>query len=191
MIESETYAFPTLPDYLAPEIKLVFVGINPAVYAVQKGHYFARPSNRFWPAFSRSKLSLHIRNALGRDRLTPEDDVRLLSFGIGFTDVVKLPTCNASELMKADYQEWTPRLLARLYRYKPKVACFHGVTGYGAFARQVLGEPRAAIDLGLQSRTLGDTKIFVVPNPSGANAHFTMEDQIGWYDRLADYLEWQ
>ncbi|MGI5838010.1 MAG: mismatch-specific DNA-glycosylase [Chloroflexota bacterium] len=188
MIDPERYPFPTLPNYLSPNLKLVFVGINPAVYAVQKGHYFARPSNRFWPAFSRSRLSLPIRTALGRDRLIPEDDNRLPAFGIGFTDVVKRPTRNASELTPADYQEWAPKLLSRLHEYSPKVACFHGVTGYGAFARYVLGEPKSTIQLGIQSRRLGDTRLFVVPNPSGANAHFTLADQTDWYDRLADYL---
>lgn len=185
----ETYGFPTLPDHLEARLDLVFVGINPAIYAVQKGHYFARPSNRFWPAFSRSRLSAPIRAALRRDRLIPSDDAMLVRFGIGFTDVVKVPTTSASELRPSDYAEWTPRLLARLTAYRPLVACFHGVTGYRAFVRYGLNETQDDWPLGLQPRRLGDTSIFVAPNPSGANAHFRIEDQIAWYDRLAEVLE--
>lgn len=186
----EQYPFPTLRDYLAPGLRLLFVGINPAVYAVQRGHYFARRTNRFWPAFSGSRLSEPVRAALGRRRLLPEDDALLLPFGIGFTDVVKVPTSNASELRPADFQEWAPRLLERLGEYRPRVACFHGVTGYGAFLRYALGGARVGLQLGLQPEQLEGVRLFVVPNPSGANAHYRLEDQIHWYDRLAEQLEY-
>lgn len=190
MSEPESYPFATLPDYLAPGLRLVFVGINPAIYAVQRGHYFARSTNRFWPAFSRSRLSLPVRQALGRDTLRPEDDGALLAFGIGFTDVVKIPSRNVSELRPSDYQEWSPRLLKRLEIYRPRAACFNGVTGYGAFARYVLGDPPSTrYQLGPQPRRLGRTHLYVVPSPSPANAHFTPKDQVEWYDRLADYLD--
>jgi double-stranded uracil-DNA glycosylase len=182
------YSFGTLPDYLAPGLRLVFAGINPSIYSVQRGHYFARPSNRFWPAFSRSRLSEPVRAGIGRDRLVPEDDGLLLRHGIGFTDVVKRPTPNAAGLDPADYLEWTPRLLEKLDRYRPLVACFHGVTGYGAFTLYALGEPKARPELGPQQRTIGTVRVYVVPNPSAANAHFRIEDQVLWYDRLADYL---
>lgn len=200
MDEPESYPFHTLPDYLAPGLRLVFVGLNPGSYSVARGHYFARSTNRFWTAFSRSKLTAPIRSTLGRDHLGPEDDSRLLEFGIGFTDVVKRPTANASELTRADYQEWAPRLKERLERYHPAVACFHGVTGYGAFLRYAMGEERPHPKLGPQPIALGEaapepasnarglTRIFVVPNPSPANAHFTPADQVVWYDHLADYL---
>ena len=98
---SEPYAFSTLPDYLAQRLVLVFVGINPGLYSVERGHYFARPTSRFWRAFSRSTLSTRIRARLGRDVLGPEDDARLLAFGIGFTDVVKVPSRNAAGLRSA------------------------------------------------------------------------------------------
>jgi len=204
MDQEEVYPFHTLPDYLATGLRLVLVGLNPGTYSVQKGHYYARSTNRFWPAFSRSRLSLPIRTALGRDILTPEDDATLLSFGIGFTDVVKRSSGNASELTSTDYQEWAPRLKGRLERYHPAVACFHGVTGYGAFLRCAIGEPKPHPQLGPQPLTLGGpmsaansvqqpqdqgtTRIFVVPNSSPANAHFTPADQTTWYDRLADFL---
>lgn len=185
----QAYAFPTLPDYLSPGMNLVFVGINPSVISVQQGHYFARKTSRFWPAFSRSRLSAPIRAALGVDVLGPEHDATLLRFGIGFTDVVKRPSGNASQLKPAEYQEWAPYLLQRLARFEPRVACFHGVTGYRPFARFALGVNAAGRELGPQPERTGSTRLFVVPNPSPANAHATPAIQAEWYDRLAGFLD--
>ena len=134
---------PTLPDYLLSGLRIVFVGINPGLLSVRRGHYFARRSNRFWPAFSRSRLSEPIRAALGRDQLTPEDDALLPNFAIGFTDVVKRPTANAGELRPEEFVDGVPRLLAALETCKPAVACFHGLTGYRPFARHALRTTRS------------------------------------------------
>lgn len=183
------YSFRTLPDYLRAHLRLVFVGINPGLYSVERGHYFARTTSRFWPAFSRSALSASVRAALGRTVLGPEDDRRLLRFGIGFTDVVKVPSRNVAALRPGDFRTWAPRLLHRLERCRPGTACFHGVTAYRAFARYALDEVRSDWPLGAQSLTVGGTHVFVVPNPSPANAHFRIEDQVRWYDRLAEFLE--
>ena len=128
----ERYPFATLPDLLAPNLRLVFVGINPSIYSVERGRYFARKLNRFWTAFSRSALSAEIRTALGREMLVPEDDEALLEHGIGFTDLVKLPSRNVSELRPADFQEWAPRLLTRLERYRPTVGCCPQSNGISA-----------------------------------------------------------
>ena len=184
---SNAYDFETLPDYLAPNLELVFIGINPGIFSVRKGHYFARGTTRFWPAFSASKLSAQIRNALGVQVLRPEHDSTFPRFGIGFTDVIKRPTANVSELDRREFEEWTPRLLNKLRRYKPRVACFHGLTGYRPFLKFGLkqaGQP----SLGAQQQVVGGTRLFVVPNPSGANAHFTVADQTAWYDRLAEFV---
>lgn len=183
------YPFPTLRDLMAPGMRLVFVGINPSVYAVERGHYFARKTNRFWPAFSRSRLSLPAREALGVESLGPEDDTALLDLGIGFTDVVKRPSSNASQVRPADFEEWAPLLRDRLAHHRPAVACFHGLMGYRPFLRYGLGRTRVAPALGAQEERIGDTRVFVVPNPSPANAHFTPADQAAWYDRLADFLD--
>ena len=179
----------TLPDLLEPNLRLVFVGINPSSYSARAGHYFARRSNRFWPAFSRSRLSLPLRAALGRDALGPEDDHLLPRFGVGFTDVVKRPTANAAELRPADYQRGVPELLARLARFEPRAVCFHGVTGFRPVLRYGLARTMHEIALGPQPVRLGIIPVFVVPNPSPANAHFTLEDQIAWYDRLDEWLD--
>lgn len=180
------FAVHTLPDRLAPNLPLVFVGINPSTYAVQRGHYFARRQNRFWPALSVSRLGRPICERLGVDRLEPHHDEILPLHGIGLTDVVKDPSPNVSTLTPEQFRTWAPRLLERLQ--SPRVVCFQGLTGYRPFLQHALHlDPRAAT-LGLQAVRLDGARVFVVPNPSGANAHFRLEDQVAWYDRLADLL---
>ncbi len=178
----------TLPDLLAPGLDLVFVGINPSTYSVERGHYFSRKTNRFWPAFSRSRLSERARAALGVAALGPEHDRALLAHGIGFTDVVKLATGNAGDIPPTAFVESAPQLLRRLRRFSPRVACFHGLTGFRPFLRLGLAIDRREAALGPQPELIGDTRLFVVPNPSPANAHFTPADQTAWYDRLAAFL---
>jgi double-stranded uracil-DNA glycosylase len=183
------YPFETLPDYLAHGMRLLLVGINPSVYSTKLGRYFARKTSRFWPAFSRSRLSREVRAALGRDELGPDDDARLLAFGIGFTDVVKVPSANASQVSPSLFAEWAPILRQRIERVQPGVAAFQGVTAYRAFERYALGVPKSVAVLGPQDTRIGRTRLFVVPNPSPANAHVRPADQVDWYDRLADFLD--
>jgi double-stranded uracil-DNA glycosylase len=178
----------TLPDLLNDALDVVFVGINPGLYSAAQGHYFARRTNRFWPAFSRSVLSQKARLGLGLPALGPEHDAALLAYGFGFTDVVKRPTGNAAELSPGEFAAGAPLLLDKLARYRPLVACFHGLTGYRPFARAVFPEEEGILALGSQPQGIGKTRLFVVPNPSPANAHFTPADQTGWYDRLAQFL---
>lgn len=177
----------TLPDYLRSGLDLVFVGINPGLYSAARGHYFARKTSRFWPAFSASKLSAKMRRGLDVAVLTPEHDSLLTRFGIGITDVVKRPSANAGELDPAEFAFWAPKLLRKIRRYVPKVACFHGLTAFRPFLKLALKSDRVPT-LGAQAETIGATRLFVVPNPSPANAHFTLADQTGWYDRLAELL---
>jgi len=184
----ERYPFRTLPDYLRPGLDLVFVGINPGLYSVKQGHYFARATSRFWPALSASKLSEPMRRAFGVAGLRPEHDAELPRFGIGFTDVVKRPSANAGDLQARDYEKWAPRLLERLVRCRPRVACFHGLTAYRPFLALALGCADREPVLGSQPEVVGTTRLYVVPNPSPANAHFTLAEQTAWYNRLADFL---
>lgn len=178
----------TLPDLLAPKLDLLFVGINPSLYSVQQGHYFARSQNRFWPAFSRSLLSQPIRIALGREQLTPGDDHLLPRFGVGFTDVVKRPTASAAQLTSSDYRAGIPILLDKLTQTAPRIVCFHGMTGYRRVARNAFGRQERPAELGVQPERLGESTIFVVPNPSPANAHYSLDDLVAWYDRLHEQL---
>jgi len=177
----------TLPDLLRRDLDVVFVGINPSVYSAERGHYFARGSNRFWPCISRSTLTQRARAGLGVDVLGPLNDRALLGYGIGFTDLVKRPTPKASDLTRAELAAGVDALLRKIARYRPRIACFHGVTGY-RFVHTMLTGKIAAVELGLQAARVGATRLYLVPNPSGANAHFSREDQTRWYDALAGEL---
>lgn len=178
----------TLPDLLRDGLDVVFVGINPSVFSATRGHYFARPTNRFWPAFSRSRLSLTARRALGVPVLTPQHDRALLDHGFGFTDLVKRATARAADIPPREFNAGIAELTAKLERHRPRLACFHGVTGYRPVHLRLAPDAASPL-LGLQEVTLGATRLFVVPNPSGANAHATPAEQARWYDRLAELLD--
>src|SRR5262249_48908927 len=178
----------TLPDYLEPKLDVVFIGINPGLYSVQKGHYFARGTTRFWRALSASKLSVPIRLVINVETLRRDHDLELLRFGIGFTDLVKRPTANVSNLSPSEFKQWAPVLVKKLQTYKPRVACFHGLMGFRPFAKCVFNLAGSPLH-GPQAPTIGTTRLFGVPNPIGSNAHFTTVDQTMWYDRLAEFLE--
>ena len=162
----------TLPDYLKEGLDIIFVGLNPSAYSARVGHYFANPRNRFWTAFNRSGLV--------KAELSAAQDGTLLDHGIGFTDLVKRPTPQASELTSEDYLQGAPVLKGKLERYRPLVACFHGLTAYRQYLRYGEGV-KAKPELGLQERTIGGSKVFVIPNPSPANARFSVEDLANWY----------
>ena len=173
----------TLPDLLAPGLKLVFVGLNPSEYSAREGHYFANPRNRFWSAFNRSAL---LPPAVGRE-CTPVDDTELQGHGIGFTDVVKRPSPQSNALKAADYRRWAPLLREKLLQCQPGLACFHGLMAYRAYLQYAEGE-KAAPELGLQTYSIGTSRVFVVPNPSPANAKYSVDDLVSWYDEVAATL---
>lgn len=181
---------PTLPDLLRNGLDVMFVGINPSLFSAAAGHYFARPTNRFWPCFSRSRLSRKARQALGFEKLEPAHDHVLLDHGFGFTDLVKRATAKAADLSAQEMAAGVTDLLAKIERFTPRIACFHGVTAYRPFhdATVASNSVKAILPLGLQASQFGRTRLFVVPNPSPANAHFTSEDQTRWYDQLAARL---
>ncbi len=123
------------------------------------------------------------------EQLGPENDTALPRFGIGFTDVVKRPTARASDVAPAEFAAGTGVLLKKLAHFRPRIACFHGVTGYRHVQRALSGAEAPAIALGLQELRIGQTRVFVVPNPSGANAHYTRAEQTRWYDALAAQVQ--
>lgn len=180
---------PTLPDLLVPGLRVVFIGINPSRYSVERGHYFARPANRFWAALSASRLGESAQTGLGRQILSPEDDRALPAFGLGFTDIVKRPTASASELRAADFATGAPLLVARLATHAPHIACFQGATALRPFLRYALGVRATMLDFGLQPYSIGETALFLTPNPSPANATYRLADLIAWFDVLADELD--
>ncbi len=178
----------TLPDLLGPDLDVVFVGINPSLYSVAQGHYFARRTNRFWPAFSRSVLSLRIRMALGVEVLLPEHDRLLPEHGFGFTDAVKRASARATEVTPIEFATGVAALVTKLEKFTPRFACFHGIMAFRPLYRALTGAKDDPL-LGAQKLTIGRTRIFLAPNPSPANAHFTPADQARAYDDLALCLE--
>ena len=176
-------ALGTLPDYLRDGLDIALIGLNPSARSVRAGRYFANPRNRFWAALSASGLA----RRLGRD-LGPDDDARLPAAGIGLTDVVKRATAQASGLTAEDYRRDAPRLREKLLRYSPAIACFHGLTAYRAYLRY--GEDVARpgeLALGRQEYRIGNSRVFVLPNPSPANARYSTADLAEWYRRLGEW----
>ncbi len=167
--------FETLPDYLKPGLAIVLVGLNPSDYSVRQGHYFANPRNRFWAALNRSGLAGKV--------LAPELDSQLLNYGIGLTDVVKRPTPQGSGLKAADYRRWAPVLKEKMLEYAPRIVCFQGVMGYGQYLRYAEGYKEKP-QVGRQNLTIGHSQVFVVPNPSPANAQYSLDDLVFWYREL-------
>jgi double-stranded uracil-DNA glycosylase len=151
-----------VPDLIAPGLKVLFVGINPGLYSGVTGRHFARPGNRFWPA-------LHLGGITPR-RFGPEDEQALLALGYGITAMVRRATATAQELRPEEYRAGAQQLEEKVRRYQPKLVCFLGIGAYRTGFRQ----PKA--QLGLQPETIAGVPIWVMPNPSGLNAHFTQED---------------
>ena len=150
----------SIPDVIAPDLKVLFCGINPGLYSGATGHHFARPGNRFWPA-------LHLSGFTPR-LLSPFEKEEMLSYGLGVTNVVARTTATAQELTKDEYVAGGKRLVRRVKRYRPRHLAVLGVTAY----RHAFGDPKAQV--GPQERTIGDTKVWVLPNTSGLNAHYQL-----------------
>src|SRR5919202_564797 len=148
----------TVRDVIAPGLRVLFCGINPGLYSGATGHHFARPGNRFWPA-------LHASGFTER-QLSPHEERELLKHGYGITNFVARATATAEELTPAEFIAGGRRLRAKVRRYAPR---FLAVLGIGAY-RAAFNRPQAA--LGLQSERLGATAVWVLPNPSGLNAHY-------------------
>jgi double-stranded uracil-DNA glycosylase len=162
----------TIPDVIAPGLSVLFCGINPSLYSGATGHHFARPGNRFWP-------TLHGAGFTDR-RLAPWENSELLRHGCGVTNLVARATASADELTAEELVAGRSRLLAKVKRYSPRFVAVLGVTAYrGAFER-----PKAT--LGLQSESLGDVALWVLPNPSGLNAHHQLKDLIVLFRALRE-----
>ena len=169
----------TLPDYLCPGLDIISIGLNPSLPSVRAGFYFANPRNRFWRALNASGL---VREPLEPGVAAME--ILFETYHIGFTDVMKRPTAGGGELRAGDYREWAPVLRDRLDDCAPRIAWFHGKQAYANFLIYGMGL-RPVVDWGEQPHSLGSSRIFVTPNPSPANAAFSLEDLVDWYRRLA------
>ena len=158
----------------------MLVGLNPSIPSAQTGHYFANPRNRFWPAFNGAGMT--------PEPLTAETDYRVLEFGIGMTDIVKRPTPGVGGLKAADFRVGAIDLKERLQANAPRIVCFHGIMATTHFAK-VVNNDRAKVALGPQLWNIGSSRVFVVPNPSPANASFNLEGIIDWYLKLKEFCD--
>lgn len=165
----------TIPDVLAPGLRVVFCGINPSLYSAAVGHHFARPGNRFWPA-------LHAAGFTER-RVDPSEDHTLLTRGYGLTNLVRRATATADELSRDELVAGGKALARKLKQLRPT---FLAVLGIGAF-RHAFAMPKA--QLGLQAMTLGETRVWVLPNPSGLNAHYMLDDLAAVFRELREATE--
>ncbi|RBY83309.1 G/U mismatch-specific DNA glycosylase [Blastococcus sp. TF02A-26] len=159
-----------LPDVVAPGLDVLFCGINPSLRSAEVGHHFARPGNRFWPA-------IHLAGLTPR-RLSPDEDGELLRYGLGSTNIVDRPTRTAAELSTEELRAGLGALADLVGEYRPRVLAVLGVTAW----RLATGRPRAS--LGRQPQPLGGADTWVVPNPSGLNAHHQLPDLARWYAAL-------
>lgn len=165
----------TLPDYLAPGLDVVFVGINPSIPSAQQGHYYANPRNRFWRAFNLAELA--------PEPLGPETDFRMLEFGMGFTDLVKRPSRGVADLTAEEFRRGAAILHEKLGRHHPRLVCFQGIMAYDRYRRYTQGL-RGPVSHGLQDGLPGTPRHFVAPSPSPANAAVSLDALVGWYRQL-------
>lgn len=159
-----------MPDVIAPDLAVLFVGINPGLYTAAIGHHFGRPGNRFWPALHAGGFTPRL--------FSPDEERSLLPLGYGITNVVARATATADELTPAELIEGGRRLGAKARRYRPHVLAFLGIGSY----RVAFGRPRAT--LGPQPETIAASRVWILPNPSGLNAHYQAADLARLFRRL-------
>ncbi len=152
----------SVPDLIMAGVMALFCGINPSLYSAAVGHHFARPGNRFWPA-------LHAAGFTDRC-LSSFEERELLSLGYGITNIVRRATASADELTADELTAGARQLERKVRRYRPRCIAFLGVGAY----RTAFDRSRATI--GPQAERIADTQIWVLPNPSGLNAHYRLED---------------
>jgi TDG/mug DNA glycosylase family protein len=160
-----------IPDIIAPNLDVLFCGINPGLYSAQVGHHFARPGNRFWPTLHRAGFTPR--------QLSPFEDASLPDFGLGLTNIAARPSATAAELSVEELAAGARVLTRKVRKFAPR---FLAIVGIGAY-RTAFARPRAK--LGLQQETIGATKIWVLPNPSGLNANYLPADLVRLYSELA------
>lgn len=152
----------TVPDLIRPGLLVLFSGINPSLYSAAVGQHFARPGNRFWPALELGGFTPR--------RLAPWEGAGLLSAGCGITNVVDRATATAAELAPDEFVAGGVRLAEKAALYRPGVVAFLGITAY----RAAFGRPGATV--GPQPEAVGEARVWVLPNPSGLNAHYRLAD---------------
>lgn len=151
-----------LPDLITNDLRVLLVGINPGLYSAAIGHHFGRPGNRFWKVLAAAGFTPRL--------FSPYDDHSLLDHGIGLTNVVARTSARAEELSREELVAGAAALARRVARYHPRVVAILGVSAY----RSAFG--RAKAGLGLQPEALAGAALWVLPNPSGLNAHHQLPE---------------
>lgn len=164
----------TVRDVIAPDLLVLFCGINPGLYTAAVGHHFARPGNRFWPALFAGGFTERL--------LSPFDERELLKSGFGITNIVRRATATADQLTKGEIVEGAKILTAKVVRYRPRVLA---ILGMGAYR---VGFDRPKGSLGRQSEMIGGTIVWVLPNPSGLNANYQSADLARLFRELRDSI---
>jgi TDG/mug DNA glycosylase family protein len=160
----------TIPDVIGPGLRVLFCGINPGLYSAATGYHFARPGNRFWPALHRSGFT-------GR-QFRPDEQDQLPGLGLGITNIVARATARADQLTAAELRDGAGLLRAKAAELRPGWLAIVGVTAY----RTAFGHPQATI--GRQDELLAGTRLWILPNPSGLNAHWTPQTLAEEFARL-------
>jgi TDG/mug DNA glycosylase family protein len=163
-----------LPDYIQPGLNVLLVGINPGLRSAEVGHHFAGVNNRFWDLLHASGMT--------PKRLTYEDDYRLPELGIGLTNIAARPTRSSSELDGKDFRSGRRALAEKVHRYRPKWVVFVGITVYREFRPEL---KRVKLRCGEQKDSIEGAQVFVVPNPSGRNAHYNYKEMLQYWKKLA------
>jgi TDG/mug DNA glycosylase family protein len=164
----------TIPDVIAPGLRVLFCGINPSLYSAAIGHHFGRPGNRFWPTLNLAGFTERL--------LSPFEDRELLASGYGITNLVDRATATANELTDAELVAGASRLERKVRRYKSGCVAFVGITAYRKAFR------RKKAKLGRQNEELGPSLIWALPNPSGLNAHYQLEGLVELFCELRQSL---
>ncbi len=150
----------TVPDIIAPRLKVLFVGINPGLYSGAVGHHFARPGNRFWPVLYKAGFT--------HRQLLPREERELIRCGYGITNIVNRSTASAAELDPEELLKGGRLLAAKVKRFRPRVVA---VLGLQAF-RIAFGQPKAGF--GPREERIGSSRVWILPNPSGLNASYQL-----------------
>jgi TDG/mug DNA glycosylase family protein len=163
---------PPLRDRIRPGVRVLFVGINPGIRSSQTGHHFAGFSNRFWTLLYESRLVA--------ERITYEDDDRLPEWGFGITNIVPRPTPGIDTILPHEYVDGRVRLRRKIIRHRPPIVALVGVTVF----RALFPDRKGAVKLGIQPELIGDSEVFVLPNPSGRNANFSYAEMLAAFRAL-------
>lgn len=172
-----------LDDFLDYDLDIISVGLNPSLLSAKQGFYFANPRNRFWKALNASDML--------QESLTPcleSQRVLLDKYKMGFTDVVKRPTSMGSDLNASDYRIGVPELNKKLLLYQPRILWFHGKVAYEKYLK-IMGDYCGSTQWGEQKNVISSGRVFVTPNPSPANAAYSLEVLIDWYRKLAEFRD--